>query len=425
MMVSIGLHPRTGNDVPASHATSLLPAKRRSPPVGVCVAVYCDFSYRVDGGEVTAEAPFAVFLRELAADCGRLVVVGRLDPGPGRFPYVMTGAEFVPLPHYVSGAQFGAVMRTLPAGLLRFWRTLAGVDVAWIFGPNPPQALVFALLAMARRRRLVLGVRQNLPVLVRHRHRGRRSVHFAADVLETAFRLLARRTPVVVVGPDLARRYRRARSLHMTYVSLLKDEHLLRPETDDRDFEGEELRLISVGRLDPEKNPLLLAEILEHLLRLDRRWRLDVCGDGSLMDELAHRLRQLGIADRATLHGHVAIDDGLWDMYRRSHALVHVSLTEGVPQVLLEAFASRLPVVATAVGGVAEVVAGRGLLVPPSDPKAAADALHRLAIDAPLRSTLVDEAAAEVANHTLRLAGVRLLEFLAEDPRPPVAAAVM
>jgi hypothetical protein len=112
--------------------------------------VYCDFSYRVDGGEVTAEAPFGLFLRELAADCERLVVVGRLDPGPGRFPYVMTGVEFVPLPHYVSGAQFGAVMRTLPAGLRRFWRTLADVDVAWIFGPNPPQALAFALLAMAR-----------------------------------------------------------------------------------------------------------------------------------------------------------------------------------------------------------------------------------------------------------------------------------
>jgi glycosyltransferase involved in cell wall biosynthesis len=384
--------------------------------------VYCDFSYRVDGGEVTAEAPFGLFLRELAADCERLVVVGRLDPGPGRFPYVMTGVEFVPLPHYVSGAQFGAVMRTLPAGLRRFWRTLADVDVAWIFGPNPPQALAFALLAMARRRRLVLGVRQNLPVLVRHRHHGRRSVHFAADVLETAFRLLARRTPVVVVGPDLAWRYRSALSLHNTYVSLLRDEHLLTPENDTRVYDGGELRLISVGRLDPEKNPLLLADVLDHLLRLDGRWRLDVCGDGSLSEDLAHRLRQLGIADRAELHGHIAIDDGLWDMYRRSHALVHVSLTEGVPQVLLEAFASRLPVVATAVGGVPEVLAGRGLLVPPSDPRATATALHRLVTDATLRTTIVDEAAAEVRNHTLQLAGARLLEFLCGDIRPLVVS---
>jgi glycosyltransferase involved in cell wall biosynthesis len=374
---------------------------------------------------VTADAPFAVFLRKLAADCGRLVVVGRLDPGPGRFPYVMNGVEFVPLPHYVSGAEFGAVMRTLPVGLRRFWRTLADVDVAWIFGPNPPQALAFALLAMVRRRRLVLGVRQNLPALVRHRHRGRRSVHFAADVLEAAFRLLARNTAVVVVGPDLARRYRSASALHTTYVSLLQDEDLLAPDDDDRVYDGDELRLISVGRLDPEKNPLLLADVLDELLRLDSRWRLDVCGDGSLRQDLADRLGQLGISDRAKLHGHVAIDDGLWDMYRRSHALVHVSLTEGVPQVLLEAFASRLPVVATAVGGVPEVVAGRGLLVPPSDPKAAATALHRLVIDTRLRTTLVDNAADEVREHTLRLAGARLVEFLSADPRHPVVAAAV
>jgi glycosyltransferase involved in cell wall biosynthesis len=422
LRVSTGLHPRTGNEVPPSQATSLPPTDRRLTPAGLRIAVYCDFPYRVDGGEVTAEAPFALFLRELAADCGRLVVVGRLDPGPGRFTYVMEGVEFVPLPHYESGAQFGAVMRTLPAGLRRFWRTLAGADVAWIFGPNPPQALAFALLAVARRRRLVLGVRQNLPVLVRHRHRGRRAVHFAADVLETAFRLLARRTPVVVVGPDLARRYQSALSLHTTYVSLLHDEHILTPENDGRAYDGDELRLISVGRLDPEKNPLLLADVLDHLLRLDGRWRLDVCGDGSLREDLVHRLRQLGIADRAEIHGHVAIDDGLWEMYRRSHALVHVSLTEGVPQVLLEAFASRLPVVATAVGGVPEVVAGRGLLVPPSDPKAAAMALQRLVTDPGLRSTLVDEAAAEVRNHTQQLASARLLEFLCAAARPTVVA---
>jgi glycosyltransferase involved in cell wall biosynthesis len=408
--------------VPPSQATSLPPTDRRLTPAGLRIAVYCDFPYRVDGGEVTAEAPFALFLRELAADCGRLVVVGRLDPGPGRFTYVMEGVEFVPLPHYESGAQFGAVMRTLPAGLRRFWRTLAGADVAWIFGPNPPQALAFALLAVARRRRLVLGVRQNLPLLVRHRHRGRRSVHFAADVLETAFRLLARHTPVVVVGPDLARRYRSALSLHTTYVSLLHDEHILTPENDARAYDGDELRLISVGRLDPEKNPLLLADVLDHLLRLDSRWRLDVCGDGSLREDLARRLRQLGIADRAEIHGHVAIDDGLWGMYRRSHALVHVSLTEGVPQVLLEAFATRLPVVATAVGGVPEVVAGRGLLVPPSDPTAAATALQRLVVDAGLRTTLVDEAAAEVRNHTQQLASARLLEFLCAAARPTVVA---
>ncbi len=403
--------------VQSSSATPAPPGEAQSPRA-LRLAVYCDFSYRVNGGEVTAQHPFGLFIRELAAHCEQLVVIGRFDPTPEPYPYSMRGVEYVPLPHYVSGAQFGDVLRTMPTGLKRFWRALADVDVVWILGPNPPQALAFALLAAARRRRVVLGLRQNLPELVRHRHKGRRSVHLAADLLEGAFRLLSRRMPVVVVGPDLARRYRRASSVHMTYVSLLSDEHISTPDEDDRDYDGDELRLLSVGRLDPEKNPLLLADVLERLLRSDPRWRLGICGDGSLMDELAHRLEELGVADRAELHGHVAIDDGLWDLYRRSHALVHVSLTEGVPQVLLEAFAARLPVVATAVGGVPPVVEGRGLLVPPSDPDAAARALEQVILDPALRAKLVDAGSAEVRNHTLESACARLAAFLAGDVGP-------
>jgi glycosyltransferase involved in cell wall biosynthesis len=379
------------------------------------LAVYCDFSYRVNQGEVTAQHPFGLFIRELAAHCERLVVIGRLDPAPEPYPYAMRGVGYVPLPHYVSGAQFGDVLRTMPTGVRRFWRTLDDVDVVWILGPNPPQALAFALLAAARGRRVVLGLRQNLPELVRHRHQGRRSVHIAADLLEGAFQLLARRMPVVVVGPDLARRYRRASAVHMTYVSLLSEEHIAGPAQDTRDYAGDELRLLSVGRLDPEKGPLLLADVLERLLRSDPRWHLDICGDGSLSDELARRFEDLGIADRAHLHGHVAIDGGLWNLYRRSHALVHVSLTEGVPQVLLEAFAARLPVVATAVGGVPAVVEGRGLLVPPSDPDAAARAVERLISDPALRATLVDAASMEIRNHTLESTCARLATFLAAD----------
>ncbi|MDQ2759225.1 MAG: glycosyltransferase [Actinomycetota bacterium] len=377
------------------------------------LVVYCDYSYRVQDGMVYAELPFGVFLRELASHCEQLVVTGRLDSSPGRFPYLMTGIEYAPLPHYDSGAQIGSVMRTIPAGIKRFWRALDDVDVAWILGPNPPQALLFALLAKIRGRRLVLGVRQDLPRLIRHRHPDKPLVRCAAVALETAFRLLGRTVPVVVVGPDLARRYRASAELHVAYVSLLSEHHILGPEDNHRVFDGKELRILSVGRLDPEKNPLLLADVLAQALRTDHRWRLDICGDGPLRASLAQRLEDLGVAEHAVLHGHVPIDDGLWDLYRRSHVLLHVSLTEGVPQVLLEAFAVRLPVVATAVGGVPEVVHGRGLLVPPGDADAAARALGELSSNAALRKELVERAVTEVRDHTLEAECAQLASFLA------------
>jgi glycosyltransferase involved in cell wall biosynthesis len=380
------------------------------------LAVYCDYSYRVHEGELYAELPFALFLRGLAPYCERLVLTGRLDPAPGRYPYLMEGVEYAPLPHYASGAEMRGVMRAMPAGIVRFWRMLDDVDVVWVLGPTP-QALVFALLSTLRRRRLVLGVRQNLPQLTRHRHPGKRHLWLAALILEGAFRLLSQIIPVVVVGPDLARGYRASSGLHIVYVSLLGEGDIVSPEDDDRAYDGDELVMLSVGRLDPEKNPLLLADVLAQAVRFDDRWRLEVCGDGSLMTELTQRLEDLGVADRALLHGYVPIDDGLWTLYRRSHALVHISFTEGVPQVLLEAFAARLPVVATSVGGVPELVRGCGLLVPPADASAIVGALQQLVSNAELRAELVDNATARVQEHTLHAECARLAAFLAGGGR--------
>jgi glycosyltransferase involved in cell wall biosynthesis len=377
------------------------------------LVVFCDYSYRVQAGKLFAQLPFALFLRELAPHCQRLVLTGRLDPEPGLYPYLMEGVEYAPLPHYASGAHLREVLGALPAGIRRFWRTLDGVDVVWVLGPNPPQAIAFALLATLRRRRVVLGVRQDLPALIRHRHPRSPHLWLAARMLEAAFRLLARVFPVVVVGPELAHRYRRARRLHVLYVSLLGEADMLDESRDDRTYDGEELRMLSVGRLDPEKNPLLLADILERALESDPRWRMDVCGDGKLAPELEHRMRELRVADHAELRGHVPVDDGLWSLYRRCHVLVHTSLTEGVPQVLLEAFAARLPVVATAVGGVPELLRDCGLLVPPSDAGAVAAALQRLVDDEELRGRLVHNASARVREHTREAECTRLAEFLA------------
>ena len=53
------------------------------------------------------------------------------------------------------------------------------------------------------------------------------------------------------------------------------------------------------------------------------------------------------MAERVDLRGYLPLDGGLLDLYRGADALLHVSWTEGVPQVLLEAFAAGLPVVAT------------------------------------------------------------------------------
>ena len=179
-------------------------------------------------------------------------------------------------------------------------------------------------------------------------------------------------------------------------------------EAPERSWDGQ-LTALSVGRLEPEKNPLLLADVLA---RLDLRWRLVVCGEGPLAGELERRLHELGVADRAEVRGYVPLDGGLPELYRASHALLHVSWTEGVPQILFESFAAGLPVVATAVGGVADSVGDDALLVPPGDPDAAASALERLTADPELRGRLATGGLERVRAHTLEAECERVAAFM-------------
>ena len=210
----------------------------------------------------------------------------------------------------------------------------------------------------------------------------------AAHLLDRTFRLLARRLPTLVVGEDLAARYRDA---HVTGISLVRRDAVASAEDALRkDWEGE-VRLLSVGRLDEDKNPLLLADIVACLRRNGASWRLLVAGEGALAAAVAERARKLGVDDTLELRGYVRHGQELSDLYRSSHAFLHVSTTEGLPQVLFEAQAAGLPIVATAVGGVAAALdhGDRGLLVAPGDADAAARACERLRRDPKLREQLV------------------------------------
>jgi glycosyltransferase involved in cell wall biosynthesis len=376
------------------------------------VAVYTDQAYWREGQVVSTARAFIIFLGELRASVERLVVLGRLDPRPGRSHYRLPASlEFVGLPHYTDASKPLDVARATAGSIRRFWRVLDDVDTVWILGPYPLSIALVALAAL-RRKRVFLGVRQDMPEYVRRRHPKRRSIQLAASALERAYRLLSRRFPVVVVGPDLARGYRRAGAILEISASLVREQDISRSAAIDRSYGGD-LLILSVGRLDPEKNPLLLVDVLAQLRQRTNRWRLVVCGDGPLEGALVERLEATGMDEFTDLKGHVPIDSGLMDLYRGSHFFLHVSWTEGLPQVLLEAFAARLPVVATAVGGVPDAVDGAAVLIPPGDARAAVEALVRLSEEEALRRRLVEAGLERARRHTIESEARRVADFLA------------
>ena len=380
---------------------------------GFRLVIYTDFSYRVREGAVTAQLPFALFINALASDGVQVTVAGRHDrAGEGPYPFKLNPAiEFIDLPGYSSLANPISVGRALYTTMRRFARRTAKADAVWLFGPHP-FALGFAAIARRRRQPVILGVRQDLPALIAMRRPDQRWMRWSAQLLEGTYRALSRRCATVVVGPDLAKTYSSARRLLNLPISLVSASQIVDRETIERRSYDGELVAVSVGRLDPEKNPLLLADVLAELRRRDPRWRLEVYGQGALAGELGERFEQLGLAEHAQLRGYLPVDGGLLDVYRSSHALLHVSWTEGVPQVLFEAFAAGLPVVATAVGGVTEAAGEAAILVPAGEAEAPARGLETVGRDAAVREALIAAGLERVTELTLENQARRATEFV-------------
>lgn len=147
----------------------------------------------------------------------------------------------------------------------------------------------------------------------------------------------------------------------------------------DRASPDDRLRLLSVGALKRGKGHDDLLRAFAEVRRGLSRARLEIVGDGPLRSSLEALARDLGITGQVRFRGALTKDEVAAAM-RSSHALVLPSLWENAPLAAIEALASGLPVLATRVGGVPEIVdAESGALVPPGDPSALADGMIELA----------------------------------------------
>lgn len=384
------------------------------------LGVYTDMAYRRDGEGVSTFRAFIRFPTQLPPRVDEVVVFARIAPEPGRGPYALPGGavRVVALPYYPRVTHVFRMLRAIGGSCRRFSRELDRLDAVWIFGPHPV-ALVLAMIARRRGVALFLGVRQDYAQYIAHRLPSRRWRWAipVARALDLAFRGVARGAPTIAVGAELARRYEGGHApVLMTGFSLVSRADVVSlADALGRWTDGDRAprHLLTVSRLDPEKNPLLLLDVIAALREEDPRWQLTIAGDGPLRDEMTARAAALGVTEAVSLAGEVANGPELWGLYRSAHVFLHVSLTEGLPQVLFEAQAAGLPVVATGVGGVPDAISdGRtGLLVEPRDAAAAVAAVRRVSDDRALRERLVRTALGEVEQQTIEAQLDRLAVF--------------
>ena len=181
------------------------------------------------------------------------------------------------------------------------------------------------------------------------------------------------------------------------------------------------IELLSVGRLVEKKGHASVIRALKDF-HPKRDWRYTIAGDGPLRDKLGHLAVEAGIRSRVHFAGPVD-EDAVLSLYRRSHIFLLPSVTgpdgdcEGIPMVLMEAMAMRLPVISTRHSGIPELVEDEksGFLVKENDAVAIARRLTELAADASLRRRMGAAGREKVCREfNLHIQNTRLNELLLE-----------
>jgi glycosyltransferase involved in cell wall biosynthesis len=213
-------------------------------------------------------------------------------------------------------------------------------------------------------------------------------------------RFLARFTDrIVVISPrqlaDISFRYRIADPHKVRLIPLGFDlapfrdngRHTRESRREMLGFGNENIRVVGIiGRLTRIKNHRMLLDAVKILREADpvSSIRILVVGDGESRQELEQYARELGVSDLVVFAGWHKDMPGVYGIM---DAVVLTSRNEGTPVTLIEAMAAGIPVIATAVGGVPDLlgrsetnisgfqIAERGILVNPGDARALADAL--------------------------------------------------
>jgi glycosyltransferase involved in cell wall biosynthesis len=216
---------------------------------------------------------------------------------------------------------------------------------------------------------------------------------FARHSMAMMRRMVAEpQTRTITHGGELWQELRAKHGRTVVSSAMYRDE--MRPRTDHA--LADPPRLLFVGFIRPEKGVEVLIDAFD-LLRKKRALKLTLAGgvdrESGATESLKRRLAASPYREDIALTGAVDFGEPVFDLYRTHDVFVLPSLSEGTPRTLVEARALGCPVVASRVGGIPTSVADGqdGLLVPPRDPQALAEAIARVLDDLALRGRLIAE----------------------------------
>ena len=396
--------------VPARSALRGLPEEGRRPRIAVLI----DQPFWLKDGRYTTNAPIINFILSFSEVADRVLIIAPVSDGDGGFFPIETDSrvKFAPLPFFYGTLQMylraSGVMSALN-GIIK--RESDTIDVFWVVDTHLPQQYFI-------RRMKKLGkatffyIRSNLLEQMRNSNREGANRLLAMTMAWLSHWLtksaVGNGMPAFVTGRELVGLYGSGLPwVYRVYESLLLPSDIVEKKT----VTHEVFTIVCVGRISAEKGLEVLVSAVEILTGEGLDVRCRVVGAGYDEERIRMLVGGAGLDGRFDFVGFIPPGPELFREYDKGDVYVICSHTEGLPKTVYEAQARALPVVATDVGGIPDLVVDGvdGLLVPPADPKALAAAVRRIMEDTALSERLGAAGAEKALGFTLRAQRDRML----------------
>lgn len=196
-------------------------------------------------------------------------------------------------------------------------------------------------------------------------------------------------------------KYFKSNNSYFTFVNLISDQDIV--TRDDTQIYKIPKTILFSGRLTHEKGVNYLIKAIKLLKDSNFSLILLVCGDGPEKEKLQKLVDDLNLDRDIKFLGFIPWGKKLFEIYTKSDIFILPSLSEGVPKVLLEAMARGLPIIATNVGGIPDIInhMENGILIPPKSPEAIAEAVKLLVKNEELRRKIIKNGYNFVKEHTI------------------------
>lgn len=357
-------------------------------------------------GKTMIHCGFGRAVDEIAKSFSKCYLSIPIGPNDGARDYVLQSDNIELIPRPFSRKTFQKMRH--PIHILRSAKKLVDAsDVIFIRSTLPYLPLIH-IYAILKGTPIVQWMICDLTVSLRENPKVTGPVGMLKIALawldEKWFQLIRKSSMVYMLtsGCVLYEKYKSPRTDTVVSSMVREEEFYYREDTCQNDV----VRLLFVGQPRPGKGLMYLIEALNKL-KTSRQVQLAIVGDDhKYLDEkrrIQKRTEELGLTDKVIWEGYAKLLSDLFDQMRHSDIFVFPTLSEGAPQVLIEARAFGLPVVSTDAGGIPSLVEdGKdGILVPPKDSQALAEAIDKVIEDDQLRKKLISNGYATVKNFTV------------------------